>query len=158
VGEIGVGYSIVKKNSLSSLRPIPSSLAAKHRMEAAKPKNTRPEIELRLALCSLGINRYKVDYKLMIGVRRKADIAFPAKKIAVFVDGCFWHGCPKHGTWPKANAQFWRAKIEQNKERDIDTNKKLKAAGWKIIRVWEHENMSKVAKKMEKLMKIRVSN
>jgi DNA mismatch endonuclease (patch repair protein) len=131
--------------------PKPTSLAAKHRMEVTKSKNTKPEIELRSALCALGINRYRVDYKFS-DLRRKADIVFVRKKVAIFVDGCFWHGCPKHGTWPKANARFWRTKIEKNKERDIDTNKKLRAAGWKVIRIWEHEDMNKTAKNLMKIL------
>ena len=64
---------------------------------------------------------------------------FPGIKVAVFVDGCFWHGCPVHGTWPKANADFWREKIETNRARDADTDRRLRENGWLVIRVWEHE-------------------
>ncbi len=138
--------------------PLPSSLAAKHRMQAGKPTDTKPEIELRSALIASANNDFEVNYKVVEGLRRNADIAFLNEKIAVFVDGCFWHGCPKHGTWPKANAEFWRAKIERNKERDIDTNNKLRAAGWKVVRVWEHENMAKVAKRILKLLEVRASS
>ncbi len=64
---------------------------------------------------------------------------FPRKKVAVYVDGCFWHGCPDHGTWPKNNADWWRSKIEANQARDRDTDAQLRDAGWTVIRVWEHE-------------------
>ena len=72
--------------------------------------------------------------------RRTADVAFLGLRIAVFVDGCFWHGCPKHGTWPKANAVWWRAKIESNIARDRDTATKLRKAGWRVLRIWSHTN------------------
>jgi DNA mismatch endonuclease (patch repair protein) len=85
-----------------------------------------------------------VNAKLPL-TRRTADIAFTRLKIAVFVDGCFWHGCPAHGTWPKANAAWWRAKIEGNIARDRDTNERLRAAGWHVIRVWSHANPTLVA-------------
>ena len=69
----------------------------------------------------------------------KPDFAFPKHRLAVFVDGCFWHGCPLHATWPKENAEFWRAKILANQARDRDTDERLRAQGWKVVRVWAHE-------------------
>ena len=74
-------------------------------------------------------------------MRRRADLVFTRAKVAVYVDGCFWHGCPLHGTWPKANAEWWRAKLERNIKRDRDTDRQLEAAGWRVARVWEHEDM-----------------
>ena len=71
--------------------------------------------------------------------RRVADIAFPGLRIAIFIDGCFWHGCPEHATWPKQNAEFWRQKIEANCARDTDTNERLRNIGWTVLRFWEHE-------------------
>jgi DNA mismatch endonuclease (patch repair protein) len=71
--------------------------------------------------------------------RRRADIVFGGAQLIVFVDGCFWHGCPEHGTWPARNAEFWRQKIETNRQRDRDTDRRLAEAGWEVIRVWEHE-------------------
>jgi DNA mismatch endonuclease (patch repair protein) len=68
-----------------------------------------------------------------------ADVAFSGLRVAVFVDGCFWHGCPLHATWPKENAEFWRAKIIANQERDRDTNERLRSEGWEVVRVWAHE-------------------
>ena len=73
-------------------------------------------------------------------------------KVAIFVDGCFWHGCPIHGTWPKANAEWWKTKILGNIARDRDTDKKLKALGWRVIRVWEHEDAKKAAKRIRRLV------
>lgn len=68
------------------------------------------------------------------------DIVFGPVKVAVFVDGCYWHGCPEHATWPKSNAEFWKAKIEGNRLRDADTDARFAGAGWTVVRVWEHED------------------
>jgi DNA mismatch endonuclease (patch repair protein) len=93
---------------------------------------------LRTALFRAGL-RYRIDCQPLTGMRRRADLIFPSAKVAVFVDGCFWHGCPLHATWPKENAAFWREKIETNRRRDADTDARLAAAGWLVIRVWGHE-------------------
>lgn len=69
----------------------------------------------------------------------KPDFVFPKLRLTVFVDGCFWHGCPKHATWPKNNAEFWRKKIERNMERDQEVNRILRRKGWRVFRIWEHE-------------------
>jgi DNA mismatch endonuclease (patch repair protein) len=107
-------------------------------MRACGQKDTAPERALRSALFRLGL-RYLVDRRPLPGLRRKADILFPSLKIAVFVDGCFWHGCPEHATWPKANGEYWRRKIIRNRERDKDTDRQLAHANWITLRVWEHE-------------------
>jgi DNA mismatch endonuclease (patch repair protein) len=132
-------------------KPIPSSEAALKRMQAAKPRDTAPEKALRSALHRRGL-RYRIDIKPIKGLNRRADIIFRSAKVAVFVDGCFWHGCPIHGTQAKANAEFWSFKIKQNQERDIDTTKHLEEAGWKVIRVWEHENPEKASEKIYKII------
>ena len=88
--------------------------------------------------------RYRVDMRLP-GMRRRADVAFVGLKIAIFVDGCFWHACPVHGTWPKANAPWWKNKILNNVRRDRDTDAHLQASGWLVLRFWEHEDMLKAA-------------
>jgi DNA mismatch endonuclease (patch repair protein) len=80
-----------------------------------------------------------VQRPLEFDARRKADILFPREKIAVFVDGCFWHSCPQHATHPKANAEFWAEKLARNRTRDDDTNRRLEETGWAVVRVWEHD-------------------
>jgi len=89
------------------------------------------------------------------GVRRRADLVFGPARVAVFVDGCFWHGCPVHATWPKNNAEFWREKIETNRLRDQDTDRRLTAAGWEVVRVWEHEDLDEVANRLERIVRDR---
>lgn len=73
----------------------------------------------------------------------------------MFVDGCFWHGCPEHASWPKANATFWREKIDANRKRDLDTNEQLEATGWTALRVWEHEDVEEAADRVERLIRSR---
>jgi DNA mismatch endonuclease (patch repair protein) len=118
--------------------PHPSSPQARSRMQACGQKDTAPERALRAVLYRLGL-RYRLDSRPIPGLRRKADILFPGLKIAIFVDGCFWHGCPVHATWPVANGRYWRDKILRNRNRDRDTDRRLAKAGWLSIRVWEHE-------------------
>lgn len=127
--------------------PKPSSEAALKRMKAAKPRNTAPEKALRSALHKKGL-RFRIDVKPIKELNRKADIVFRPAKVAVFVDGCFWHGCPIHGTQAKANAEFWDQKIKQNQERDKDTVVQLEATGWSVIRVWEHEDLKGTAQEI----------
>jgi DNA mismatch endonuclease (patch repair protein) len=86
-----------------------------------------------------------VEVRPVAGLRRSADIVFPRQRLAVFVDGCFWHGCPEHCRRPTRNAEWWAAKIDGNRSRDADTNERLAAAGWQVMRVWEHEDPELVA-------------
>jgi len=106
-------------------------------MTATRRRDTGPEKALAEALVHVGMS-FETDYPPMAAIRRKADIAFPRHRLAIFVDGCFWHGCPLHGTWPKANSKFWRDKILANGQRDADTDKRLRSAGWIVLRFWEH--------------------
>lgn len=122
----------------------PSSADASRRMARVRQKDTDAEIALRRELFRLGL-RYRVDYVVLSKPRRVADIAFPGLKIAVFVDGCFWHGCPIHATWPKRNAELWKQKIEANRARDADTNERLREAGWTVLRIWRHESVVEAA-------------
>jgi len=108
-------------------------------MKAARSRDTKPELALRSELHQRGL-RFRVDQPVLEDRRRRrADLVFASRQVAVFVDGCFWHGCPTHGTWPKSNAEWWRAKINTNRARDADTNAELRRAGWIVVRVWEHE-------------------
>lgn len=113
-------------------------------MARVRQKDTDAEIALRRELFRCGL-RYRVEYVVLAKPRRVADIAFPSLKIAVFVDGCFWHGCPIHATWPKRNAELWKQKIEANRVRDADTNERLREAGWTALRIWRHESAVEAA-------------
>ncbi len=134
--------------------PPASSQAIRERMQAQRRRDTSPEMELRRWLHRLGL-RYRVDVAPVAGLRRRADIVFPKSRVAVFVDGCFWHGCPEHGTWPKANASWWRQKIEGNRLRDADTTSRLTEAGWVVVRVWEHEDVDSAAQRIVDIIRSR---
>ncbi|MFF9273633.1 very short patch repair endonuclease [Streptomyces griseosporeus] len=121
------------------------------RMSRQRSRNTEIEMALRRALHAAGL-RYRVHRKPLKGVRREADVLFGPAKVAVFVDGCFWHGCPEHATWPRNNAEFWRAKIEGNRRRDHDTDERLASAGWLAVRVWEHEDPIEAAGRVRALV------
>ncbi len=112
-------------------------------MKRQHRRDTKPELAIRSALHQAGL-RFRVDYPLP-GLRRRGDIVFPAKRLVVLVDGCFWHGCPEHGTWPKENADWWRSKINANISRDRETDARLGDAGWTAMRFWEHELPTDVA-------------
>jgi DNA mismatch endonuclease, patch repair protein len=120
-------------------RPVPSSPEALRRMQRQRRVDTRPELALRRELHRRGL-RYRVDVQVFPGLRRRADVVFPRQRVAVFVDGCFWHACPEHGTSPKANAAWWRQKLQANVQRDCDTDRRLLEAGWTPVRIWEHED------------------
>jgi DNA mismatch endonuclease (patch repair protein) len=107
-------------------------------MAKVRRKSTGAEVAVRRELYRRGL-RYRVDFEVLKKPRRVADIASPGRRIAVFIDGCFWHGCPDHATWPKQNAEFWRQKIEANRLRDADTNSRLLESGWTVLRFWEHQ-------------------
>jgi DNA mismatch endonuclease (patch repair protein) len=103
-------------------------------MAQVKGKNTRLEVDFRKKLWGRGF-RYRVGYKLL----GKPDLVFIGPKVAVFIDGCFWHGCPVHGQQPKTNVAFWCAKLSKNKKRDELVNDELSQRGWRVVRFWEHE-------------------
>jgi DNA mismatch endonuclease (patch repair protein) len=120
--------------------PEPSSDAASQIGKANRRTGTGPELALRSALHRLGY-RYRSDHLVRAdGVRVHADLAFTRWRVAVFVDGCFWHGCPSHGTQPRANAAYWQPKLATNRERDRRVDRALTAAGWSVVRIWEHES------------------
>ncbi len=110
---------------------------------------TGPEIAVRKSLFNCGL-RYRIQYPVPGASRRTIDIAFPKLKLAIFIDGCFWHGCSKHRNIPKSNYEWWKIKIEKNKARDKDTDKKLRSAGWTVLRFWEHMPVNIVTSMIEK--------
>lgn len=108
-------------------------------------RDTAPELALRRRLHRWGL-RYLVDARLPIaGPRRRADLLFRGARVAVFVDGCYWHACPAHGTRPAANAGWWETKLADNVARDRDTDRRLGEIGWEAVRVWEHEDPDEAA-------------
>jgi DNA mismatch endonuclease (patch repair protein) len=115
-------------------------------------RDTAAELALRSELHRRGF-RYRVDVAPIKTIRRRADVVFTKRRVAVFVDGCFWHGCPVHGTWPKHNADWWRTKIETNRRRDRDTDRRLSQLGWTILRVWEHEDATEAADRVERALR-----
>ncbi|HXL89736.1 MAG TPA: very short patch repair endonuclease [Streptosporangiaceae bacterium] len=119
--------------------PHPASAGRSANMRANRRTDTKPELALRRELHRRGY-RYRKDYRLDLidGRRVRPDVVFTARKVAVFVDGCFWHACPDHGTKPKNNEWYWSPKLQRNTERDQLNNDALTTAGWTVIRLWEH--------------------
>ena len=114
-------------------------------MQLQKERDTTPEMTLRRTLHRRGL-RYRVDLPAIPGKRRRIDIAFTRQKLAIFVDGCFWHGCPEHGQRNHIiNAWYWPHKIAGNKQRDAETTRLLESLGWTVLRYWEHDDMVAVA-------------
>ncbi|MDV7355399.1 very short patch repair endonuclease [Rhodococcus oxybenzonivorans] len=125
--------------------------ATSARMRAQRRRDTAPELGLRRELHRRGV-RYFVDRAPMKGIRRRADLVFPRRKVAVYVDGCFWHSCPKHATFPKNNAQWWADKLAGNVTRDRDTDARLIESGWTVVRIWEHENPIEAADRVQEAL------
>jgi DNA mismatch endonuclease, patch repair protein len=121
--------------------PHPLNPGRSANMRANRRKDTKPELALRRALHAQGY-RYRKDYRLeLAGARVRPDIAFTARRVAVFVDGCFWHCCPQHGSQPANNTWYWEPKLARNVERDRAADAALDAAGWSVVRIWEHESL-----------------
>jgi len=116
-------------------------------MSRQRRRDTKPEVALRKALWARGF-RYRVDYAPVPRLRRRADLVFVSRRVAVIVDGCFWHSCPQHGTEPKANREWWAEKLAANVSRDRDTDRALVEKGWRVVRVWEHENVEHAAERV----------
>lgn len=127
-----------------------SSPGRRRNMQANRSRDTGPELAIRRALHSLGL-RYRVAIAPEPSIRRRADIVFTRARVAVFIDGCFWHGCPEHGRSTfNHNAEYWPVKIAANVARDADTNARLDAAGWHVLRYWEHENAEDVVEEIRR--------
>jgi len=118
--------------------PKASSAGRSANMRAIRRTDTKPELALRQALHRMGY-RFRKDHRLDLDGRRvRPDIAFTARKVAVFVDGCFWHACPDHGSRPSVNQGYWNPKLARNVERDRMADSALELAGWRVVRLWEH--------------------
>jgi DNA mismatch endonuclease, patch repair protein len=136
---------------------LPSTDDTRARMSRQRSRDTSAEMSLRRELHRVGL-RYRVHRRPLPNVRREADVVFGPAKVAVFVDGCFWHGCPEHATWPKRNSDFWRTKIEKNRNRDIETDRLLAEADWLSLRVWEHEDAVAAATRIHAAIATRLAN
>lgn len=134
------GISMTNPSEESIRSPMPSSEAVRATMRANRRRDTGPELRLRRELHRRGF-RFRVDYRIDVnGGWCRPDLVFTRARVAVFVDGCFWHSCPIHATHPAANRDWWRAKLDANVARDRRNDASLEAAGWNVIRVWEHES------------------
>lgn len=121
-------------------------------MRANRRKDTRPEMLLRSALHAMGL-RFRVDYPLRPssgGRPIRPDVVFPRRRVAVFVDGCFWHACPVHGSRPASNRDYWDAKLDANRERDARSTAALAADGWTVLRFWEHDDPLSAAREIKR--------
>jgi len=117
-------------------------------MQGNRGRDTKPELALRKLLFARGL-RYRVDVRPVKSLRRKADVVFTRQRVCVFVDGCFWHACPTHSTTPSTNRDYWVDKITTNASRDRETDERLAAEGWTVLRFWEHDDPAVAADHVE---------
>ncbi len=137
--------------------PFASTPGIRRRMQAQRSRDTAPELAVRRALHRLGY-RYRVHERPLPALARTADIVFRRARVAVFVDGCFWHCCPEHGRRvPTPNSWYWPAKLARNQARDLDTNAQLEAAGWQVVRLWEHLAVEEMVEAVERALPPRPS-
>ncbi|MFI8320813.1 very short patch repair endonuclease [Streptomyces sp. NPDC085529] len=127
-----------------------SSPGTRRSMQSNKGRDTKPELALRRAVHALGL-RYHVSERPIPAIRRTADLVFTRARIAVFLDGCFWHACPEHFTVSRTNPEYWAEKAEKNRARDRQTDMLLQEAGWAVLRVWEHEDPHQAAARLREL-------
>jgi len=148
----------IAKQVAGGLASWASSARVRRSMESNRGRDTRLELALRRRLYRDGY-RYWTHRRPEQSLRCVADVVFPRLKLAVFIDGCFWHWCPTHGTMPVLNRDWWRAKLEGNKARDHKNDLALRAAGWTVLRLWEHEPLedmrASVARAIESLRSVR---
>jgi DNA mismatch endonuclease (patch repair protein) len=139
--------------------PHPTSKDVSLRMRANPRRDTKPEIAIRSALHARGL-RFRKDHPIRLRSGRvvRPDIVFTRRRVALFVDGCFWHCCPDHGNVPKANTAYWQPKLERNVARDAAVSAELAADGWLVLRAWEHESPAQVADAVERALRSRTSH
>lgn len=123
-------------------------------MKRVRRRDTGPELRLRSELHRRGL-RFRVDVPVPFLPRHRADVVFGPAKVVVFVDGCFWHGCPVHGEVPRSNSAWWKAKIERVRKRDVRTDDAFRAHGWLVARIWEHEDVSAAADLVQRAVEAR---
>jgi DNA mismatch endonuclease (patch repair protein) len=133
---------------MSDRSPEASSPEVSTRMRRTGRRDTAAELAIRRELHRRG-HRYRVDRRPVPHLRTRADIVFTRWRVAVFVDGCFWHGCPEHATQPKANAAWWGQKLAANVARDRRADAALRAEGWQVVRIWEHEPVDEAVRRVE---------
>lgn len=146
-----VSYPVWSTRAVSRFGATPSAVSSV--MRGNRSRNSRPEVALRSALHRRGL-RYRTHYQLNVGeVRVRPDVVFTRKRLAVFVDGCFWHSCPEHHTVPRTNEGYWLPKLRRNIERDRRVDEALRSEGWRVLRVWEHEEPGAAAKRVAELLR-----
>lgn len=143
-GRVHIGTIAAMEGSAGSWA---SSDVTRRIMRANRSRDTGPELAIRRRVYARGL-RYRVDHPPHPSLRRRADLVFTAARVAVFVDGCYWHGCPIHYRVPKTNSSFWAEKASRNRTRDEDTDVRLTALGWLVVRIWEHEDPDVAAERV----------
>lgn len=131
-----------------------TTAAVRKAMRANRSRDTKPELAVRSAAHALGL-RYRVDARPLPNVRCRADLVFARCRVAVFIDGCWWHGCPLHYRPPKANAAYWASKVNRNVARDRRTDQNLAEAGWLVVRIWAHEDPEQAAQRLAGVIRTR---
>lgn len=134
-----------------------SSKAIRSTMRGNRSQDTKPELALRSEIHRRGM-RYRVSHRPIPNVRMTADLVFPRLRIAVFLDGCFWHGCPEHYIPPNTNSHYWEAKLARNRRRDAEADRALKKSGWLALRFWEHEDTADIADRVERAVRAKQSS
>lgn len=132
--------------------PLPPTDSVRRRMTSTRRRDTPAELALRRALHGRGL-RYRVDMDLRPATKGRPDVVFISPRIAIFVDGCFWHRCPEHGTAPTTNSAWWEEKLTRNVERDRRHDQELQDAGWRVVHIWEHEDPREAADRIETLVR-----
>lgn len=123
----------------------PPSEAVRRQMQSQKTSGTRVELDVRRRLHALGY-RYRVNRRPLPDYRFRGDIVWAGRRLVVFLDGCFWHGCPAHGTTPKSNTEWWKSKIQTNQDRDRRADRILRDHGWTVLRFWEHDDVDAIVR------------
>lgn len=144
---------MTRDTNMRAVRTDPVAPSTSRRMSRTRSRDNLSELRLRSWLFREGI-RFRVHYKAIPGARFTVDIALTRRRIAIFLDGCFWHGCPIHGSTPKNNGAWWARKFAENQARDLRVNNQLAALGWTVIRIWEHEPFEELTHRIRHLLAV----